>query len=100
MKLIYFFTNIDVPHTSAVLYGSHMCGHGGELEVWVPQYLVKTYGCAIVYHPAVIWFVSQEKMGEAEDFFPAADIILPWFTSVPFIFPYLQLFVYWLFIVV
>ena len=69
------FINVDVSHISAVLYGSHLCGNYGEREVWVPNYLVQTSGIAIIYHPYVIRFFYREKVGEAEDLFPAADMV-------------------------
>ena len=71
------FFNVDVPHIIDVLYGSSMCGHGGEHKVCILQYLVQTAGWYVIECPYVVRFLYQEKLGEAEEFFPTADIILP-----------------------
>ena len=30
-------TNVDVSNNISMLYGSNLCGNGGESEVWIPQ---------------------------------------------------------------
>ena len=45
--------------------------------MWFLQYCVKPSGFIVIYHPYVIRFIYQEKVVEAEKFFPTADIIIP-----------------------